>query len=90
MFSLHVRMYDIHIVIQWNPFYKRHRGERKIGLYREVSLSQGLIHTQKGTLGHYNVAFIEGVSLHQGWLLRGVPLYIVEYILHHEKCPTKK
>ncbi len=27
------------------------------------------------TMGHNNVAFLERVSLHQGWLLRGVPLY---------------
>ncbi len=38
----------------------------------------GLIYTQRSALGHYNVAFIEGVSLHQGWLLRGVPLYVCQ------------
>ncbi len=64
---------NFYITLQWNPSIKA-TVEGKFGFYREVSFSQGLC--SKGALGHYSVAYIEGVSLHQEWWLEGSTVYI--------------
>ena len=56
--------------LQWNPSIEATIGEENSALERGVLYSRG-----KDTSGHNNVAFLERLSLHQVWLLRGVLLY---------------